>query len=272
MLPNINAVLHTPVLQHICRDGTHAMPTPFTHLQLAYRLLSDSQLPETIQVCLAAELPAYLLGSISADARIPGKDRDAAHFYRYDTPMLDHPWRVMTAQYPSLMQPHSPAQQAFIAGYVAHLAADEYWSLHMLKPHFAESDWGSGIRARFFVLHLLLIFQDERDLKLLPLDTGQQLQQCQPAAWLPFMPDAVLYHWRDLIAEQLPNHSQTLEIFGGRIATDPAQLRQMVDDAALMYDRLWQHITPTMLHDIEENLYAFSRDQLLRYWTEATLN
>lgn len=247
------------------------MPTPFTHLQLAYRLLADSQLPQTIKNCLTAELPAYLLGSISADARIPGKERDAAHFYRYDTPMLDHPWRIMTAQYPTLMQPHSAAQRAFLAGYVAHLAADEYWSLNMLKPHFAEGDWGDGIRARFFVLHLLLIFQDERDLKLLPPDTGRQLQECLPAAWLPFMPDTILCDWRDLIAAQLPDKSKTLDIFGGRIATDPAALRQMLDDADLMQDRLWQHITPTLLRDIEENLYVFSREQLLLYWAETSL-
>ncbi len=244
------------------------MPTPFTHLQIAYRLLADPVLPESVQALLLAELPAYLLGSISADARIPGKERDAAHFYRYDTPMLDHPWRVMTHQYPDLMHPQTAAQRAFIAGYVAHLAADEYWSLNMLKPHFAESDWGGSMRGRFFVLHLLLIFQDERDLKTLSLETAQQLLNCIPDHWLPFMPDDILCGWRDLVAGQIPDKSQTLDIFGGRIATEPAVLRQMLDNATLMQDRLWQHVTPTILHDVEENLYAFSRAQLLQYWRE----
>lgn len=244
------------------------MPTPFTHLQIAYRLLADPSIPSRVQALLMAEQPSYLLGSICADARIPGKERDATHFYRYDKPMVEHPWRIMMNQYPELMQPRSAAQQAFIAGYVAHLAADEYWSLNMLKPHFVVREWGDGMRDRFFLLHLLLIFQDERDLKTLPLDTGRQLQQCIPDRWLPFMPDDILCDWRDLVGEQIPDKSKTLEIFGGRIATAPVVLRQMLDDSALMQERLWQHITPVLLAEIEEHLYEFSREQMLLYLDE----
>ncbi|MCU0512569.1 MAG: zinc dependent phospholipase C family protein [Anaerolineae bacterium] len=242
------------------------MPTPFTHLEIAVRLLHDPALNAPAHRLIDGEYAAFLLGSICADARpSPRADREVTHFYRYDRPMVEHPWRVMLAQHPALARPATPAAQAFIAGYVAHLATDEYWSRYMLAPHFAGGTWGHSLQWRFFVLHLLLIFMDERDLKTLTAALAHTLQQAAPQHWLPFMSDAVLCDWRDLIAQQITGDSLTLEIFGGRIFTPPAQLRQMLDSPEVMHEHLWAHITPALLHTVEADMYAFSREQLLCY-------
>lgn len=248
------------------------MPTPFTHLRIAQHLLDDEALPQTVRQMLAASMPDYLLGSIIADARVhPGADRELTHFYRYDKPMLDHPWRLMLTDNPVLTQPQSAAHRAFVAGYVAHLAADEYWSKHMLKPHFAESDWGENMRWRFFVLHLLLIHMDERDEEGLPTGISETLRKSQPKAdWLPFMPHDVVTEWRDFIAEQIEGESQTLEIFGKRIMRTPDELREMVDSDITMQTYLWKHIPPELLNSIENELYAFARSQMQIYLDETT--
>ncbi|MGB1285602.1 MAG: hypothetical protein ACPG7F_03625 [Aggregatilineales bacterium] len=245
------------------------MPTPFTHLNIAQKLENDPQIPENIRQLLKTCHPAYLAGSIVADAKpTPESDRDVTHFYRYDRPMADHPWRVMMQQNPSLMTPDSPAHRVFIAAYVAHLAADEYWSKYMLKPHFAEGDWGEDIRDRFFVLHLLLIHMDERDLNQLPIDYAETLPQVNPTAWMPFLPDTCINEWCDFVALQIPDKSETLHIFGTRVKTAPEKLRAMVDDVGLMQIRLWQYLPQTTLADLEAKIYDFAREQMLVYLDE----
>jgi hypothetical protein len=174
----------------------------------------------------------------------------------------------MFRQHPSLLHPKSASHHAFLMGYVAHLAADEYWSRHMLGPIFANGEWGDDMRDRFFVLHLLLIWMDERDEDRLPLETASLLRQCFPNDWLPFLPDGGICDWRDFLADQLEGDSETLTIFGGRIRTEPRVLRAMLDDNALMQERLWENVTPAMLHTLESDLYDFSREQMEIYLQE----
>ncbi len=244
------------------------MPTPFTHLYIASRLLHDGHVSAAAQAILAAHQPCFLLGGIVADQRLEGMERADTHFYHYTRPMPDNPWREMFRQHPTLMQPKSEAHHAFLMGYVAHLAADEYWSRHMLGPHFANGEWGEDRFDRFFVLHLLLIWMDERDEDRLPQETADLLRQCFPNDWLPFLPDDGICDWRDFLADQLEGESETLRIFGGRIRTEPHVLRVMLDDSDLMQGRLWDHVTPTVLANLEAQLYDFSRDQMETYLRE----
>ncbi|MCA9913351.1 MAG: zinc dependent phospholipase C family protein [Anaerolineae bacterium] len=244
------------------------MPTPFTHLQIASQLLQDPRVSPEAHALIAAHQPCFLLGGIVADQRLAGMDRQDTHFYHYTRPMPDNPWREMFRQYPRLSHPKSDAHHAFLMGYVAHLAADEYWSRYMLGPHFASGHWGEDARDRFFVLHLLLIWMDERDEARLPETTASLLRQCMPHDWLPFLPDHGICDWRDFLADQLDGDSETLAIFGGRIRTEPRVLRAMLDDSALMQERLWDNITPQLLTDMESKLYDFSREQMDTYLRE----
>ena len=176
------------------------MPTPYSHLWIAHRLLADEALSSEVQSAIAADVPAYLLGSIVADARIyPGADRELTHFYRYDKPMPDHPWQEMLRQNPTLAQPQTDSHRAFIAGYVAHLAADEYWTRQMVGPHFAEGAWGNDIRWRFYVLHLLLTSMDERDeARLQRRSHGRAVEQ-------------LCDHGKIRLGERQPGHGRCLQ-------------------------------------------------------------
>jgi hypothetical protein len=247
------------------------MPTPFTHLAQAQRLLTDPLLPTAIRSALQAACPAFLLGSVAADARTNGSlKREDTHFYSYDQGIHAHPWRVMMERFPQLWQQPSADAQAFLAGYVAHLSVDEIWSLDILGPHFAGRQWAPD-RQRFLMLHVLLMVMDERDRALLEPWQAETLSQAAPEGWIPFMTDGLLAEWRDFIGGQLPpvGDSQTLAVFGQRINYTPAELRTLLDDAALLERDLWAHIPQTTLAAVEAQMYAHARQELMTYWSEA---
>ncbi|MDQ7026835.1 MAG: zinc dependent phospholipase C family protein [Anaerolineae bacterium] len=241
------------------------MPTPFTHLLISHRLLNDRALSQKTRRLITAHPSDFLLGGIIADARPAGGKRADTHFYHYTEPMPDNPWREMFRHYPSLRQPLSTQHHAFLAGYVAHLAVDEYWSRYMLKPHFADSDWGEDKNDRFFSLHLLLIHMDERDEKALESAIPSRLRQSQAHHWLPFLTDSEICEWRDFIARQLETESQTLPVLGKRIQTSVADLRRIMDDTRKMQSRVWDNIAPSVLAHIEAEMYTFAQEQVEIY-------
>lgn len=247
------------------------MPTPFTHLETAQRLLTDERVPESTRDFLRAELGAFLLGNIAADARVSlGLDREQTHFYAYSKPIVEHPWRVMLARYPSLRAKTSAGQRAFMAGYVAHLSMDEYWSLHMVRPHFAAGTWLTEHR-RFVMLNILLIHMDERDYpRLCGWQQPTLTTAAQPANWTPFMSDDDLRGWRDFVGAQLPpvGVSQTLDVLAPRIAMTPNSIRALLDSPEQMTRDLWRHVPPPLAAQVEAGMYAFAREQMSSYLDE----
>ncbi|MCU0476087.1 MAG: zinc dependent phospholipase C family protein [Anaerolineae bacterium] len=250
------------------------MPTPFSHLAVAQRLLRDPSLPEAQRVVLAQHRPAFLLGSIAADARVEaGAPRSATHFYHYVQEMDDKPpWRIMMDAHPSLWTPDDAAHEAFIAGYVAHLAMDEVWSRRMVAPYFVGGGWGDQ-RQRFVMLHVILIVLDERDERTLEPWQAGSLAEAAPYAWLPFLSDAALRDWRDLIHAQIcpGGHSQTLEIFGSRAGKTPEQLRALLDSEDDLHAKLWQHVPRPYLSQVEREMYAHCVSQTRAYLSRQTV-
>ena len=250
-----------------------AMPTPFTHLRILQDLLADSALPPLYLDLLRRRLSAFQLGSIVADARVSsGLGREVTHFYAYGQPISERPWRLMLRQHPSLQQPRDEAHLAFLAGYIAHLAADEAWALKMVRPRFWGRDWNGVDRSdKFLALHLILTVMDERDEAQLQTWQAGSLARCEPMDWLPFMTDEVLRGWRDLVARQIApgGESLTLEIFGARLGREPAELRAALDSPARMGDLLWRHVPQLVLSEVERDVYAYTRDQLALYLREA---
>jgi hypothetical protein len=245
------------------------MPTPFTHLRITHRLLNDPEIPDSAHKLLNLYSADFYLGGVVADARPEGSRRADTHFYDYTEPMPDKLWREMFRHHPSLRQTQTEAHQVFLMAYVAHLASDEYWSLHLLKPHIAEANWDKDVYERFKSLHLLLIHMDERDEKWLPAFIPSSLRRSSPKSWLPFINDTVICQWRDFIADQLATGvSQTLQIFGSRIHTPPKDIRAMLNNNAVMQQRLWNHLAPSLIAEIEEQMYQFSQQQMLIYLNE----
>lgn len=245
------------------------MPTPFTHLVVAARLLEDARVPADVRAALADECGAFLLGSIAADARVSsGLLRENTHFYAYDRPITEHPWRVMLAQYPALWQPKTLAQRVFVAAYVAHLALDELWSVQVVRPYFGDANW-AGSSERFFLLNALLVKMDMRDYRQLPDWQRAALLGVAPRAWVPFMSDADLAGWRDFVGTQLPpdGHSQTLAVIGERVGRTPADLQALIDSDEAMA-LLWQNLPKEVVAQAEQSMAERARRDLLAYWAE----
>lgn len=242
------------------------MPTPFTHLVAAQHLLKDERIPPEQRALLEGQRGAFLLGSVAADARPPGSKREDTHFYAYDKPMNETPWRVMLGRFPALGQASSAARQAFLAGYVAHLSMDEIWTIHMLEQHFVRHNWGAARSFRFVLLHALLIHMDERDLKLIEPWQHAALAAAAPDGWLPFIDDLTLHEWRDFIVEQIKpgGHSQTLAVFAPRVNKTVEELRAILDSPQQMRP-LWENVPPEILVEVETRMYDHARDQMVIY-------
>jgi len=242
------------------------MPTPFTHLETAQRLLDDPYLTSATRDLLNSERSAFLLGSIAADARVEsGASRDTTHFYAYDQPITEHPWRIMVRQYPALREADDAGKRAFLAGYVAHLSIDEYWTLNMVRPYFVKREWNTPSREfRFLMLHIILSYMDARDLRLLRPWQHDCLCAAQPDGWLPFMSDTILIGWRDFIGRQIgaDGSSQTLALFGYRIGRKPEELQAILDSPEQMQHGLWDNVPREDLARIESEMYAFAREQM----------
>ncbi len=246
------------------------MPTPFTHLLTAQRLLADPAVPSAQRALLTAQVGAFVLGGVVADAQgSPGLSREQTHFYNYEYPVSDPAWQTMLARYPALRGVTDPAQRAFLAGYVMHISMDEIWSLEMTGPHFARREWAEH-RQRFLMLHILLIYMDERDRAGLDEVLSAALQAAEPDHWLPFLSDDVIRQWRDLIAPQIApgGVSETLDIYGARLGKTPDDLRAILDSPERMQTELWANVPPEVVAAVEDDMNRYARDQMVAYLRE----
>ena len=250
------------------------MPTPFTHLAAARRLLLDSRLPAFLRDRLRAELPAFLLGNVAADAtrlHAPGS-REDTHFYGYHEPMEDHPWRLMLRRHPQLLRPRDEAQRIFLAGYVAHLAMDEIWTQQIMWPLMEGIEDAGERRRRALVITLLMTRCDERDYRALDAIVVDALARAQPSAWLPFLSDADLATMRDLILRQLRGRSQTLDILSRRWGQTPQDFRATLDDAPRFAREVLAWIPESRLLAVEANMDKAMRNHLLDWLREEALH
>ncbi|MCE2490314.1 MAG: zinc dependent phospholipase C family protein [Anaerolineae bacterium] len=240
------------------------MPTPFTHLAAAQRLLVHPDLAENTRKRLKTELPAFLLGNIAADAtrlHAPGT-REDTHFYHYHEPIGENPWRQMLQRHPQLLRPRDEAQRVFLAGYVAHLAMDEIWTQEIMWPLMQGIDDLNERRRRALAITLSMTRCDERDYGAIDAGSVNALGKAQPCAWLPFLSDADLATMRDLILRQLQGNSQTLDILSRRWGLTPQDFRSTLDDPTIFAAEVLSWIPERQLRQVEGNMEFHMRAQL----------
>lgn len=249
------------------------MPTPFSHVAAAQRLLADPDLPPGMRHQLALETPAFLLGSIAADAtrlHAPGT-REDTHFYHYHEPIDERLWRRMLQRHPSLLRPHDEAHRIFLAGYVGHLAMDEIWTREIMWPLMQDVDDVNERRRRALAITLLLTRCDERDYLAIDESSVKALGRARPRAWLPFLSDGDLVTMRDLILRQLREGSQTLDILSHRWGLTPQDFRTTLDDPARFAAEVLSWIPESQLLQVERNMEACMRAHLQDWLRERAL-
>lgn len=246
-----------------------AMPTPFMHMALAHRLISDPVLPDSHRNLLRQVWGPFLLGSIAPDARVSsGMSRADTHFFEYVPDIDPPPVTAMLQRHPSLCASEISDNQrrAFVAGYAAHLTMDEGWCSDLLYPVFIEDGTWAKQSMRFLLLHIVLSTLDARDRALLSESDYEHLAATTPDHWLPFMSDEALIGWRDTIAPQLApgGRSLTVDILASRMSMTADALVEQIH-AGETIGLFWQRVPPEQLAEVEEHMYTATRATIIDY-------
>ena len=244
------------------------MPTPFYHLSAACDLLAAPDLPDLI----ADEWAGFCFGNIAPDAQtVSGQTRVATHFF--DVPMRDPApaWRVMFREYPGLAVPArlSPAQAAFVAGYLCHLVLDQLWISEIFEPIFGPAAGWADFQGRLFLHNILRIYLDRLDLPKLQDGLEMVLKQAEPAGWLPFIADEHLRHWRDFVAGQLADgaDSQTVSVFAARMSLAPTDFESLLQSPAEMQVHLFDRLPLSALAEYRARGLAGCREAVAEYFS-----
>jgi hypothetical protein len=246
------------------------MPTPFTHLATAPEILAAPEMPAAVRAALKAEYPAFLLGTIAPDVQtVSGQSRQATHFFPVPLNGAPPAERQMLARHRRLARPGElrPAQAAFLAGYIAHLVLDQRWVGEIFEPVFGPRQTWDDFRERLYLHNVLRAHWDADDLARLPSTLDDALRCARPDRWLPFVDDAHLLTWRDLVADQLgPGAGRTVEVFAQRMGADPEALRALLNSPEELDRRLFVHVPTGALERYRTGAVTAAAAAIGDYW------
>ncbi|MBI3158712.1 MAG: zinc dependent phospholipase C family protein [Chloroflexi bacterium] len=245
------------------------MPTPFYHLSIAEELLAHPALPPDVRARLHAERPAFLLGNTAPDVQVvSGHKRESTHFFQVPPRDETSPAERLLAEYPALADTASlrPAQAAFLAGYLCHLAADFEWIRTLFLPVFGvQAGWGT-FPHRLYIHNVLRTWLDEQVLSGLPDDIAGCLAAARPEHWLPFVEDRHLGEWRDYLQAQLhPGAaSRTVEVFARRQGLSPEEFSDLLHSEERLEAEVFSHVPRQDLVEYRQRLIAASLQWVTR--------
>ena len=248
------------------------MPTPFMHLHMAeqiYEMVAangDGRLQST----LAAEWPAFYLGSVAPDVNaISTLPRATTHFYDMPPDPEETAYLTMLKQYPELadLSAMSPGQAICVAAYSAHLLLDLIWLREIVYPFFHLVESLGDRQQRRLTHFILLTYLDTIALSHLPETAVSTLAAAQPKQWLPFVDDEILTAWQGLLVEQLqPEASvKTIEIYAGRLKMSAAEFAANLQDPAWMQERVFSKIPVDEVQQILLNAVPKSVELIRNY-------
>lgn len=194
------------------------MPTPVTHLVIAQRILDAC--PELVSEGDDGALGAFLLGSTLADVRVvTGEPRAATHFLRLPPQRGDSGIRAMLGAHPRLADPNDadPCARLMVAGYLAHLLADEIWLVRVYWPYFKQAAARHDME-RLLWHDLLRSVVDQQDRTAVPRSFRRVLESARCPNPFPFISGEALDAWRELLLRELesPDSSPTFAHFASR--------------------------------------------------------
>lgn len=230
------------------------MPTPFSHIAVAARLLEPGRLPKRTQKRLRAARAAFFLGNTAPDfGALVGIARARTHFF--EVPLRDPApahLRLLRA-HPELARPAAldPQQAAFVAGYLAHLWLDQAWIQRVFEPYFGPAVGRGSFRDRLVAHNLLRAHLDLQQRGLMPQDMALTLRSAQPEDWLPFAASDELRHWRDHLAEQVEpdGHIRTVEVFAERLDVPQEQFSRRLRSDEEMRRAVYDHLPGGLISD-----------------------
>lgn len=232
------------------------MPSPFTHLRLAERVIREPQLPQDQRALLSENRGAYLFGHTAPDfVSRTGRSREESHFFR--VPMNDRrPAHLRALQEHSILRPDAitdPRMRSFVAGYFCHLWVDQLWISNLFEPYFGIDVERGTFRERLLDHNLLRAHIDLRDEAMLTPEVSSHLAGLRPGRWLPFASPPELREWLDHLTEQLrPNgRSKTIEVFSDKSGVPPSTFANRLSSEQAMRETVFSHLPDGILSGFE---------------------
>ncbi len=199
------------------------------------------------QASLAAEWPAFYLGSVAPDVNaISALPRHATHFYKVPPDPDETAHLTMLDQYPQLKDLAAmPSGQAVcVAAYSAHLMLDLIWLREVVYPFFfLPKDLGDR-QQRTLTHFILLTYLDTLALNELPETAVSTLAAARPNQWLPFIDDEILLAWQEILVAQLQPGApvRTIEIYAERLGMAPHDFAANLQDPDWMQAQVFGKI------------------------------
>ena len=228
------------------------------HLDIAEQILAHPQLDADVRTRLAADWPAFYLGSVAADYQSIGDvPREVTHFYPVPMPMDEAVgWEKLQTVHPELTESHLlDAQTAiFIAAYAAHLHYDVVWYKQILIPYFWLSDQWEGVskRERFTIHNVLLTYLDGVSLRKLPNSAETTLANAASQYELPFIYTPLLAEWHQMLVTQLAPDApiRTVEIYAERLGITPDEFAAKLRDDTWLQSQLFNRVPLEAVHAV----------------------
>lgn len=207
------------------------MPNLPTHMELALRAADKLKHP-----VIDENIGYFLLGSTSPDIRvITRQSREVYHFTDLDFEEIGTGVATMFKTMPELREYGNYADhtQAFMAGYISHLIADETWIVTMFRRYFGnpdvfEDDALGKVYDRAMQLEMDRHAWDRVDLN------QNELRSANQDIEIGFIPSETLYEWRDWILSFMERGFtwERLRFMARRIASGEEEhpAHKLVDD------------------------------------------
>ena len=242
------------------------------HLHVAEQIydLASANDNGRLQKSLAAEWPAFYLGSVAPDINaISAIPREGTHFYTVPPDEDEMAYPTMLARYPQLKNMVAmPLSQAIcVAAYSAHLMLDLIWLREVVYPFFyLPKDLGDRQQRRL-THFILLTYLDTIALNALPKTAVTTLAAANSRHWLPFIEDAILIEWRDMLVAQLQPGApvRTVEIYAGRLGMSPAEFAANLQNPNWMQVQVFDKIPVDKVHTILQTAVPKSLELINNY-------
>ncbi len=223
-----------------------------------------------LQASLAAEWPAFYLGSVAPDVNaISDLPRANTHFYHVPPDPDETAYGAMLAQYPQLDDLATmPLEQAIcVAGYSAHLMLDLIWLREVVYPFFYLAQDLGDRQQRRLTHFILLTYLDTIALDGLPETAVSTLAAAAPNHWLPFITDDILTAWQEMLVAQLKPGApvKTIEIYAGRLRITPEQFAANLQDTDWMQAQVFDKIPVDKVQQILQTAVPKSIDLINDY-------
>lgn len=192
------------------------MPNICLHMRIA------QEAAERLGIATLERHPgSFLLGATAPDVRvILGWPRERTHFFRLAEDNVGAGLEGLLRAYPDLLERArlNERTKAFLAGYMAHLLADETWIVQVYRPYFgAASALGGGVEAN--LLDRTLQYEMERrereDQETLSR-WRNALQEADERVEIGFLNGLTLRQWRDFVV-RAASRNPSWEYFRGLV-------------------------------------------------------